>query len=141
VTKGRLDVHAHFVPDGYRAAAEAAGHAQPDGFPALPDWDPARHLEMMDRLGIAAALLSISSPGLHFGDDAAARALAREVNEVGHRTVGDHPTRFGHLGSLPPPGGRRDEVDGADVSGVGAPARVPSADARARSRPPAARTE
>jgi aryl-alcohol dehydrogenase-like predicted oxidoreductase len=35
VTGARLDVHAHFVPDAYRAAAEAAGHAQPYGFPAL----------------------------------------------------------------------------------------------------------
>ena len=41
MTGARLDVHAHFVPDAYRVAAEAAGHAQPDGFPALPELTPA----------------------------------------------------------------------------------------------------
>jgi len=39
VTAGRLDVHAHFVPDASRAAAMDTGHAQPDNaralFPAL----------------------------------------------------------------------------------------------------------
>jgi predicted TIM-barrel fold metal-dependent hydrolase len=40
----RLDVHAHFIPDGYRKALEEAGHASPDGFPAIPLWDPAAFL-------------------------------------------------------------------------------------------------
>ncbi len=35
----RFDVHAHFLPNTYREAAEAAGHGAPDGFPALPKWD------------------------------------------------------------------------------------------------------
>lgn len=104
---GRIDVHAHFVPAGYRAAAHAAGHEHPDGFPALPAWSAAEHVAAMDRLGIATSLLSISSPGVHFGDDAAARDLAREVNEEGRRTVLDHPGRFGLLAALPLP-----DVDG-----------------------------
>lgn len=58
---------------------------------------------MMDRLGIAAALLSISSPGVHFGDDSRARDLAREVNEAGFRAVEQFPTRFGQLASIPLP--------------------------------------
>ena len=57
----------------------------------------------MDRLGIATSLLSISTPGVHLADDAAARDLAREVNEAGRRAVVDHPGRFGLLGSLPLP--------------------------------------
>ena len=121
MTTGRLDVHAHFVPDAYRAAAVAAGHAQPDGFPALPEWDPARHIEVMDGLGIAASLLSISSPGVHFGDDHAACDLAREVNEEGHLVVERFPGRFGQLAALPLPDvdGTRAEIDHAyDVLGV-----------------------
>lgn len=58
---------------------------------------------MMDRNGIATAMLSVSSPGVHFGDDVAARDLAREVNEEGHRTVLAHPGRFGQFASLPVP--------------------------------------
>ena len=50
----------------------------------------------------------MSSPGVHLTDDAAARDLAREVNEAGRRAVVDHPGRFGLLASLPLP-----DVDGA----------------------------
>jgi predicted TIM-barrel fold metal-dependent hydrolase len=100
---GRIDIHAHFLPDAYRHAAIAAGHAEPDGMPALPPWTAAGHLELMDRLGIATALLSISSPGVHFGDDAAARELARSVNDGGHEVCVAHPGRFGQLASLPVP--------------------------------------
>ena len=71
MSDGRIDVHGHFLPGAYREAAAAAGHAQPDGFHELPAWTAAGHLEVMDRLGIATTLLSISSPGVHFGDDAA----------------------------------------------------------------------
>jgi predicted TIM-barrel fold metal-dependent hydrolase len=124
MTTGRIDVHAHFLPAGYRAAAEAAGHQQPDGFPTLPEWDVDRHVEVLDRLDIAVALLSISSPGVHFGDEAAARSLAREVNEAGYRAIERHPTRFGQLASLPLPDveGTLDEIahayDTLDVDGV-----------------------
>ena len=104
----RVDVHAHFLPDGYRAAAIEAGHGQPDGFPQLPEWSADAHVDVLDRLGIATALLSVSSPGVHFGDDAAARHLARSVNEAGRAAVEAHPGRFGHLASLPLP-----DVDGA----------------------------
>lgn len=98
-----IDVHAHYVPEPYRAALLAAGHAQPDGFPQIPAWSAETHVEAMDRLGIATSLLSISSPGVYFGDAAAARGLAREMNEIGRRAVVDHPGRFGLFGSLPLP--------------------------------------
>ena len=99
-----VDVHAHFLPESYREAVLAAGHDQPDGFPTLPDWSAAEHLEVMDRLGIGMSLLSISSPGVHLTDDATTtRALTRLVNEAGRRAVVDHPRRFGLLASLPLP--------------------------------------
>jgi predicted TIM-barrel fold metal-dependent hydrolase len=100
---GRIDVHAHYVPDGYRAALQRSGHDQPDGFPWIPEWSAAEHVRVMDRLGIATSLLSVSSPGVHLGDGASAVDLAREVNEAGRRAVVDHPGRFGLLGSLPLP--------------------------------------
>lgn len=98
-----IDVHAHFLPEGYRAALVAAGHAQPDGMPAVPEWSADEHLAMMDRLGIGTSVLSISSPGVHLGDAAVTADLAREVNEVGRRAVVDHPGRFGLFASLPLP--------------------------------------
>jgi len=100
---GRLDVHAHHLPEPYRQALEHAGHARPDGMPAIPAWSAGEHVALLDRLGIATALLSISTPGVHLGDGAATRDLARMVNEEGRRAVVDHPGRFGLLASLPLP--------------------------------------
>jgi 6-methylsalicylate decarboxylase len=99
----RIDVHAHYLPHPYRAALRQAGHDQPDGFPQVPAWSVQEHVDAMDRLGIATSLLSISSPGVYFGDETAARDLAREMNEIGRRAVVDHPGRFGLFASLPLP--------------------------------------
>ncbi|MEU2681278.1 amidohydrolase family protein [Streptomyces sp. NPDC007107] len=98
-----IDVHAHFVTDNYIAAARSAGIERPDGMPGWPAWSVEEHLDLMDRSGIEKSYLSISSPGVHFGDDDAARTLAREVNEFGARVRGDRPQRFGHFASLPLP--------------------------------------
>lgn len=57
----------------------------------------------MDRLGIAKAYLSISCPGVSFGDAAAARDLARRVNDEGARLKRAHPDRFGFFASTPLP--------------------------------------
>jgi predicted TIM-barrel fold metal-dependent hydrolase len=103
VSSHRIDVHAHFVPDFYRQAAIAAGEAKPSGMPGWPSWDVSAALASMDRLEISAALLSISAPGVHFGDDAAARDLARAVNEAGAQAAAAHPSRFGLFASLPLP--------------------------------------
>jgi 6-methylsalicylate decarboxylase len=94
----KLDVHAHYLPELYRDALRAAGHDQPDGFPYIPEWSAAEHVQVMDRLGIATSYLSVSSPGV-LGD----ADLARAVNEEGRRAVVDHPGRFGLLASLPLP--------------------------------------
>ena len=98
-----VDVHAHFLTPRYVAAAKAAGHERPDGMPGWPDWDERTHLELMDRWGVGVSMLSISSPGVHFGDEAEARALARHVNETGAEIRGRNPGRFGHFASLPLP--------------------------------------
>ncbi|HVJ97408.1 MAG TPA: amidohydrolase family protein [Acidimicrobiia bacterium] len=99
----RIDVHAHFLPEGYRSVLQRAGHDRPDGMPAIPEWSAAAHLALMDRLGIETSLLSISSPGIALGDGLDTTELAREVNEEGRRAVVDHPGRFGLLASLPLP--------------------------------------
>ncbi len=103
-----IDVHAHFVTDDYVTAARAAGHEHPDGMPGWPSWSGAEHLRLMDEWGVGKSIQSISSPGTHFGDDDAARALTRQVNDVGAEVARAHPDRFGHFASLSLP-----DVDGA----------------------------
>ncbi len=103
-----IDVHAHFLTGSYVEAARAAGHNHPDGMPGWPSWSSAEHLRLMDRWGVGRSILSISAPGIHFGDDAAARSLARHVNDTGAAVRRAHPDRFGHFASLPLP-----DVDGA----------------------------
>ncbi len=98
-----IDVHAHFLPEFYREALISQGHAQPDGFPYIPEWAAVEHVAAMDRLDIETSWLSISSPGVHLGSDAMASDLARAVNEEGRRAVADHPGRFGLFASLPLP--------------------------------------
>ena len=103
-----IDVHAHFVTDGYLARARAAGIEQPDGMGQWPSWNVETHLRLMDTWGVQTSVLSISSPGVHFGTDGEARSLARETNEYGAGIARAHPRRFGHFASLPLP-----DVDGA----------------------------
>ena len=103
----RIDVHFHYLSPEYREKMVDAVGGSPDGFPA-PHWSAEAALAMMDKMGIATGMLSVSSPGVHFGNDASARALARSVNEFAARTIGDHRGRFGGFASLPLP-----DVDGA----------------------------
>jgi predicted TIM-barrel fold metal-dependent hydrolase len=103
-----IDVHSHFLTPEYVAAAERAGHQMPDGMPAWPSWSVQRHLDLMDQHGIARSVLSVSSPGVHFGDDSRAGVLARAVNEAAAELIKDHPGRFGFFASLPLP-----DLDGA----------------------------
>ncbi|WP_328737811.1 amidohydrolase family protein [Streptomyces bobili] len=107
MSSGLVDVHAHLLPDFYVQQATAAGHAHPDGMGGWPSWSVTAHLDLMDRNGIETAMLSISSPGVHFGDDKTARLLARRVNEYAAELTRDHPGRFGNFVSLPLP-----DVDG-----------------------------
>jgi predicted TIM-barrel fold metal-dependent hydrolase len=103
MTRRRVDVHAHFVPECYRQALAAAGIDHPDGIVATPGWSEESALATMDRLDVETAVLSISSPGVHFGDDSAAADLARAVNEEAAAIRARHPGRFGSFASLPLP--------------------------------------
>lgn len=99
----RVDLHAHFIPDFYRAALDAAGLSEPDGLRGLPAWTEQTHLDAMDTLHISKSYLSISSPGVNFGDAAKAAELSRRVNEEAVRLREAHPGRFGFFASVPFP--------------------------------------
>lgn len=99
---GRIDVHFHMIPQFYREAAAAAGKG-PAISSGLPAWSRELALEVMDRNGIATAITSVTQPGVHFGDDAAARVLARRCNEYAAELRRTCPGRFGGFAVLPLP--------------------------------------
>jgi predicted TIM-barrel fold metal-dependent hydrolase len=98
---GRVDVHAHFLPDPYVKALTAAGIRQADGGVPIPSWSAEAHLAMMAQHNIATSILSISSPGLKFVAPDRRAALARAVNEEGAALCKNHPDKFGFFASLP----------------------------------------
>lgn len=106
-TARRIDVHFHSVPKVFRDALEAAALG-----PTVraPDWSPELALEMMDRNGIETVITSISAPGTHLGEDAAARALSRACNEDAAEITARFPSRFGGFAALPLP-----DIDGACI--------------------------
>jgi aminocarboxymuconate-semialdehyde decarboxylase len=62
----------------------------------------------MDDAGIDVSIVSLSTPGVHTGDDIKARALARRCNEFSAELVRSRPDRFGAFACLPLP-----DVDGS----------------------------
>jgi aminocarboxymuconate-semialdehyde decarboxylase len=101
-----IDVHQHFLPDFFWR--ETNEGANPVGGIMPPPWTESTALGFMDDAGIDVAVLSISTPGVHVGDDARARTLARRCNEFSAQLVQSRPDRFGSFAALPLP-----DVDGA----------------------------
>ena len=100
----RIDVHYHFASP--RFANEL--RQRKTGQTPLIEWDKSKAIADMDRDGIATSIVSTSEPGPWFGDNDAARGLARDLNEFGARLAADYPGRFGVFAVLPLP-----DVDGA----------------------------
>src|SRR5262245_21810688 len=95
----RIDVHFHLIPPFYREAVYAAGRG-----PALgkyPDWTPGLALDVMDAHGVEVALTSLAQPGVGFGSETRAQALARRCNDYAAELVARWPARFGAFGTVP----------------------------------------
>ncbi len=97
-TRGRIDTHHHIVPPSYAAWLKRKG-MEAGGLP-IPDWSAEAALALMDKYGIETAIMSVSTPGVHLGDDAEARYKAREVNEFAAELVRNEPGRFGFFATL-----------------------------------------
>jgi predicted TIM-barrel fold metal-dependent hydrolase len=71
--------------------------------PAWLEWEPRKTLDAMDEHGVETAVLSLSTPGVWFGDVEAARRTARRANDYAADLVRSHPHRFGMFSALPLP--------------------------------------
>jgi len=98
----RIDVHYHIIPEQY---VQLLGDRGITGstFVKFPAWTPQKALKQMDHSGVAAAITSLSTPGVWFGDVELARRLSRICNEFQAQMSLDYPGRFGSFAFLPLP--------------------------------------
>ena len=98
----RIDVHHHIVPKEYLSSLADMGITTAGGV-VFPKWDVQDSLTFMDRQNIATTLLSISAPGIYFGNSDKTIKLARQCNDISAQIIKGHPTRFGAFAVLPLP--------------------------------------
>ena len=95
----RIDIHHHFAPPAWVAEVKGRPLLQT----ANTTWTPEKSIEDLDRAGSAAAVISITNPGLWFGDNQTTNRIARACNEYGAKLVQQYPTRFGLFAAMPLP--------------------------------------
>jgi 6-methylsalicylate decarboxylase len=100
---GRIDVHHHFMSQQYLDAVGVERAASPGSAGHVEPWSAEQSLEFMDAAGIAAAVISVSAPGIGLDSAEKTAALARTCNEAQATMVRDRPRRFGSLAILPLP--------------------------------------
>lgn len=100
-----VDVHHHFVPPFYlaenrdRIVTASGGQIHP----AWSSWTPEAAIDAMDEHGVDTAVLSLTFPGVWFGEPQAAARMARHVNEYAADLARSHPGRFGRFAVIPLP--------------------------------------
>jgi len=95
----RIDIHHHFAPPAWVAEVKGRPLLQT----ANTTWTPEKSIEDLDRAGSSAAVISITNPGLWFGDNQTTSRIARACNEYGASLVQRYPTRFGLFAAMPLP--------------------------------------
>jgi len=105
----RVDVHHHFFPPEYLGPLADWGKREGLGGLQAPqrDWSVENDLAELDRTGTATAILSISTPGVWFGDVENARHMARLCNDYAADMARSHQSRYGLFAAMPMP-----DVDG-----------------------------
>jgi predicted TIM-barrel fold metal-dependent hydrolase len=100
-----IDTHHHMYPPNYTAnnLKRIVDDAWDVPSSLYTGWTPRYSLDQMDQNGIATAIVSITSPGVWFGNNEEGRKNARGANEYGAQMVKDYPGRFGMWGAIPLP--------------------------------------
>ena len=98
-SRHRIDVHHHVAPPKWLAEVVGRDLLQP----ATRNWSAEKSIEDMDKGDVAAAVVSVTNPGLWFGDVDQSKRLARASNEMMAKLVQDRPARFGMFAAMPLP--------------------------------------
>jgi aminocarboxymuconate-semialdehyde decarboxylase len=112
-----IDFHSHFYPPEYlcelrKSKGEVEVIAQPNGDYVVSYWgdrnlvsarhiDPDYRLQVLDQAGITHQVLSIMTPGVHFGTRDQGVYLARIVNDAYADMISRSGGRFMALAALP----------------------------------------
>lgn len=94
--EGRIDFHQHIMPPGYGAWLDAQGKQT---FPP-PQWSLEGAIAMNDAMGNQGGYLSVSAPGVQFGNIKESRDYARRYNEYSAKISSTRPDRFGWFALL-----------------------------------------
>ena len=95
----RIDVHYHIAPPAWSDLLTQRHIMQP----AWIGWSPQKAVEDMDRDGVKLSIVSITTPGVWYGNAEQARKLARQCNDFAAKMRQDHKGRFGIFAAIPLP--------------------------------------
>ncbi|MBF4692210.1 amidohydrolase family protein [Fusibacter ferrireducens] len=103
----KWDTHHHINPKIYEDELRQMGIDKVNGLDH-PKWSEKMMMKWMDEIGIERVFMSISTPGVHFGDDDHSRRFCRRLNEYMASVSKRHPDRVGAFAVVPLP-----DVEGA----------------------------
>lgn len=98
-----IDVHHHFVPPFYKAAAEAWYRNTQSAVAPVMDWSPDVMLAGLDHAGYCRAVLSLSTPATTIAKGTEAVVLARRCNDYAAELVRTRPGQLTFFVTLPMP--------------------------------------
>ena len=100
----RIDMHHHFLPPQYmKEEHERINFGHNLSASTLLAWTPSQSLEIMDKNGIATAIVSQTTPGVWFGDVEGSRRAARMWNDFAAEQIKTYPGRYGLFAPIPLP--------------------------------------
>lgn len=103
----KWDTHHHINPKIYEDELRNIGIDKINGM-EHPKWSEKMMLKWMKELSIERVVMSISTPGVHFGNDSHSRRLCRKLNEYMADLVKKHQGKVGAFAVVPLP-----DVEGA----------------------------
>lgn len=100
----KIDFHHHFFSPAWVKLVETKHSVKPVlGFDQFKSYSVAHDIESMDKGNVEKAFLSVTQPGVWFGDRAETRRASRELNEYAARLKSDYKGRYGHFAVIPLP--------------------------------------
>ena len=99
----KIDFHAHILSPSYYDYLDQYEGPTPDNF-ATPKWSEEAHLKLMDKLGVAFSMMTVSSPHvIHAKDITETMAFVNGMNDEALDVVRRHPDKLGMCAILPLP--------------------------------------